>query len=104
MRERATSIPERTKAEAKDGYTAERVSAPAAGVAECPEGKELEEGVFMRGAISVSEIKGRARLNRYLAPSATVQEIATAVHGKRRWEGSRPVTRKARAAITPHKA
>src|SRR5919202_7125902 len=104
MRERATSIPERTKAEAKDGYTAERVIAPAAAVAECPEGKELEEGVFMRGAISVSEIKGRARSNRNFAPSATAQETATAAHGMSRWEGSRPVMRKARAAITPHKA
>src|SRR5919205_2751762 len=104
MRERATSIPERTKAEAKDGYTAERVSAPEAAVAECPEGKELEEGVLMRGAISVSEMKGRARLTRTFAPSATVQEIATATHGTSRCEGSRPVTRKARAAITPHKA
>src|SRR5919202_5014593 len=104
MRERATSIPERTKAEAKDGYTAERVSAPEAAVAECPEGKELEEGVLTRGAISVSEMKGRARLNRNFTPSATVQEIATAAQGTSRCEGSRPVIRKARAAITPHKA
>src|SRR5215210_2186393 len=78
--------------------------APAAAVAEWPEGKELEEGVFMRGAISVSEIKGRARLNRNLAPSARVQETATAAHGKRRSEGSRPVARKPKAAITPHNA
>jgi len=63
---------------------AERVIAPAAAVAECPEGKELEEGVFIRGAISVSEMKGRARLNRYFALSATIQEIATADHGTRR--------------------
>src|SRR5918912_199743 len=104
MRERATSIPERTKAEANDGYTAERVSTPAAAVAECPEGKELEEGVLMRGAISVSELKRRARLNRNFAPSATVQETTTATHGTSRCGGSRPVTRKARAAITPHKA
>ena len=58
--------------------------APAAAVAEWPEGKELEEGVFIRGAISVSEMKGRARLKRYYAPSATVQEITTAAHGTRR--------------------
>src|SRR3712207_7851978 len=41
-------------------------------------GKELEEGVFISGAISVSHIKGRARSKRYLAPSATVQDAATA--------------------------
>src|SRR5919199_3426952 len=104
MRERATSIPERTKAGAKDGYTAESVSAPEAAVAECPEGKELEEGVLMRGAISVPEMKGRARLNRNFALSATVQETTTATHGTSSCEGSRPVIRKARAAITSHKA
>src|ERR671910_156631 len=64
--------------------TAERVRVPAAAVAEWPEGKELEEGVFTRGAISVSEIKGRARSNRYFAPSATNQEMATDAHGTRR--------------------
>src|SRR5215204_6369765 len=83
---------------------AERVIAPAAAVAECPEGKELEEGVFIRGAISVLYIKGRARLNRDFTPSASVQETATAVHGTSRWKGSSPLTRKPRAASMPHKA
>lgn len=82
----------------------ERAIAPAAAVAECPEGKELEEGVSIRGAIPVSWIKGRARLKRYFATSATAQEIATAAQGMRRWESSRPVTRKARAAVTYQKA
>src|SRR3712207_1592906 len=77
--------------------------APAAAVAECPEGKELEEGVFTSGATSVSSIKGRARLKRYLAPSASVQERATAAQGTRRCEGRRPVKRKAPAASVPHR-
>jgi hypothetical protein len=38
----------------------------------------------VRGAIPVSEIKGRARSNRYFAPSAMNQETATAAHGTRR--------------------
>src|SRR5918997_6039845 len=82
---------------------ADRLRAPAAAVAECPEGKELEEGVFMRGATSVSSIKGRARLKRYLVPSASVQESATATQGTRRCEGRRPVSRNAPAASVPHR-
>ena len=82
----------------------ERVRAPAAAVAEWPEGKELEEGVFVSGAISVSHINGRARSNRYLAPSATVQDAATAAQGIRRRRGSRPVNKKARTARKPHRA
>jgi hypothetical protein len=78
--------------------------APAAAVAECPEGKELEEGVFIRGAISVSHRNGRVRSNRYFAPSATVQEAAMAVHGIRSREGSRPVSRKPTAARKPQMA
>src|SRR5829696_8861193 len=78
--------------------------APAAAVAEWPEGKELEEGVFIRGAISVSQRKGRVRSNRYFTPSATVHEAATAVHGIRSREGSRPVSRNAAAARKPQRA
>src|SRR4028119_825577 len=59
--------------------------APAAAVAEWPDGKELEEGVFIRGAISASQVNGLARSKRYLAPSATVQEPATAAQGTRRF-------------------
>src|SRR5215204_3841124 len=77
--------------------------APAAAVAECPEGKELEEGVFIRGAISVSQMKGRVRLKRYLAPSATVHEAATAAQGIRRCRGWNPVSKKAPAARKPHR-
>src|SRR5918997_6321789 len=83
---------------------ADRLRAPAAAVAECPEGKELEEGVFTRGATSVSSIKGRARLNRYLVPSASVQESATATQGTSRCEGRRPVSRNAPAARKPQSA
>jgi hypothetical protein len=36
----------------------ESVRAPAAAVAEWPDGKELEDGVFIRGAISASHGKG----------------------------------------------
>src|ERR671917_1832013 len=77
--------------------------APAAAVAECPEGKELEEGVFMSGATSVSSMKGRARLKRYLAPSASVQESATATQGTSRCEGRKPVKRNAPAARVPQR-
>src|ERR687896_1005341 len=83
---------------------AERVRAPAAAVAECPEGNELEEGVFMSGATSVSSMKGRARLKRYLAPSASVQESATATQGTSRCEGRKPVKRNAPAARKPQSA
>src|SRR5215212_1616457 len=96
--------PARTNAGANGGYRTERVRAPAAAVAEWPEGKELEEGVFVSGAISVSHIKGRARSKRYLAPSATVHEAATAAQGTRRRRGSRPVNKKARAARKPQRA
>src|SRR5918995_6643115 len=87
--------------------------APAAAVAEWPEGNELEEGVFMSGATSVSRIKGRARSKRCLAPSATNHDPATAAHGTSRHETSvesstRPAatttTRRAAAAKNPHRA
>src|SRR5215210_6403457 len=78
--------------------------APAAAVAEWPEGKELEEGVLIRGAISVSQRKGLVRLKRYFAPSATVHEAAIAVQGIRSREGSRPVSRNAAAARKPQRA
>ena len=73
-------------------------------VAEWPEGKELEDGVFVSGAISASHIKGRARSNRYLAPSAIVHEAATAAQGIKRRRGWRPVSKKARAARKPQRA
>src|SRR5919202_3802109 len=82
----------------------ERGRAPVAAVAEWPEGKELEEGVFIRGAISVSQRKGRVRLKRYFAPSAAVQEAATALQGIRSREGSKPVSRNATAARKPQRA
>src|SRR5215213_1802369 len=78
--------------------------APAAAVAEWPEGKELEEGVFIRGAIPVSQRKGLVRLKRYFAPSASVQEAATAVQGIRSREGSKPASRNAPAATNPQRA
>src|SRR3954468_17788160 len=78
--------------------------APAAAVAAWPEGKELEDGVLIRGAISVSQRKGRVRLKRYFAPSATVHEAAIAVHGIRSRDGSRPVSRNATAARKPQRA
>src|SRR5829696_5180861 len=96
--------PASTNAGANDGWRNERVRAPAAAVAEWPEGKELEDGVFMRGAISVSQTKGRVRSKRYFAPSATVHEAATAVQGIRRCEGWRPVSRNALAARKPQRA
>src|SRR5918998_1569307 len=77
--------------------------APAAAVAECPEGKELDDGVFMSGATSVSSINGRARLKRYLAPSASVQESATATQGIRRFESRKPVKTNAPAARAPQR-
>ena len=80
------------------------VRAPAAAVAECPEGKELEEGVVMSGATSVSSINGRARLKRYLAPSAHVQESATATQGTSRCDDRKPVKRNAPAARKPQSA
>src|SRR5918998_1360476 len=82
---------------------AESVRAPEAAVAEWPDGKELEDGVVIRGATSVSQIKGRARSKMYLVPSATVQEPATAAHGMRRLARSRPVARKARKAKAPQR-
>src|ERR687893_2758198 len=82
---------------------AESARAPAAAVAEWPDGKELEDGVFMRGATSVSQIKGRARSKRYLVPSASVQEPATAAQGMRRYAGLRPVKRKATKAKEPQR-
>src|ERR687893_934309 len=82
---------------------AESARAPAAAVAEWPDGKELEDGVFMRGAISASQVKGRARSKRYLVPSATVHEPATAAHGTKRFVGSRPVNRKATKAKDPQR-
>src|SRR5215216_7622280 len=96
--------PTSTNAGANGGERTDRVRAPAAAVAEWPEGKELEEGVLVSGAISVSHIKGRARSKRYLAPSATVQDAATAAQGIRRRRGSRPVNKKARTARKPHRA
>src|SRR5215203_3379972 len=96
--------PASTNAGANGGERKERVRAPAAAVAEWPEGKELEEGVFVSGAISVSHINGRARSKRYLAPSATLQDAATAAQGIRRRRGSRPVSKKARAARKPQRA
>jgi hypothetical protein len=78
--------------------------APAAAVAEWPEGKELEEGVFIRGAISVSQRNGRVRLKRYFVPSATDHEAAMAIHGIRSRRGSRPVSRNPNAARKPHRA
>src|ERR671916_1380405 len=82
---------------------AESARAPAAAVAEWPDGKELEDGVFMRGAISASQIKGRARSKRYLVPSATVQEPATAAQGTRRFASSIPVKTKAAKANAPQR-
>jgi hypothetical protein len=58
----------------------------------------------MRGATSVSSIKGRARLKRYLAPSASVQEDATEIQGTSRCDGRRPVTKYAAAATKPQSA
>ncbi len=55
----------------------------------------------MSGATSVSSMKGLARLKRYLAPSASVQESATATQGTSRCEGRRPVNRNAPAARKP---
>src|SRR5215210_592274 len=81
----------------------ESARAPAAAVAEWPEGKELEDGVFIRGATSVSHIKGRARSKRYLVPSANVQEPATAAQGTMRFAGSKPVKRKATKAKKPQR-
>src|SRR5215217_6609815 len=78
--------------------------APAAAVAEWPEGKELEDGVFIRGAIPVSQRNGRVRLKRYFAPSATVHEAAMEVHGIRSRQGSRPVSRNPTAARKPQRA
>ena len=78
--------------------------APAAAVAEWPDGKELEDGVFMRGAMLVSEIKGRDLSKRYLVASARVQEPAMAAHGTKRLGSPNPVTRNATAATIPHKA
>src|SRR5215210_3303439 len=72
----------------------ESARAPAAAVAEWPEGKELEDGVFISGATPVSHIKGRARSKRYLVPSANVQEPATAAQGTMRAAGSKPVKRR----------
>src|SRR5215208_587069 len=103
-RERTTRTPASTNAGANGGYITESVRAPAAAVAEWPEGKELEEGVFVSGAISVSHINGRARSKRYLAPSATLQDAETAAQGIRRRRGSRPVSKKARAARKPQRA
>src|ERR671916_1693680 len=82
---------------------AESARAPAAAVAEWPEGKELEDGVFMRGAISASQTNGRARSKRYLVPSATVQEPATAAQGTRRFVSSSPVKTKAAKAKAPQR-
>src|SRR4028119_428754 len=81
----------------------ESVRAPAAAVAEWPEGKELEDGVFMRGAISASHVQGLARSRRCLAPSATVQEPATAAQGTRRFVNSSPVKMKAAKAKAPQR-
>jgi hypothetical protein len=72
-------------------------------VAEWPDGKELEDGVFIRGAISASQVKGLARSKRYLAPSATVQEPATAAQGTSRFGNSSPVKRKAAKAKAPQR-
>ena len=93
-----------TRAGANGGYRKESVRAPAAAVAEWPDGKELEDGVLMSGAISESQMKGLARLKRYFAPSATVQEAATAIQGIRSREGSKPVIRNATAARQPQRA
>jgi len=41
-------------------------------VAECPEGKELEEGVLIRGAISVFQVTLRTREKTDLAAYASV--------------------------------
>src|SRR4028119_793469 len=81
----------------------ESVRAPAAAVAEWPDGKELEDGVFIRGAISASQVKGLARSERDLAPSATVHEPATAAQGTRRFGNSSPVKRKATKAKAPQR-
>lgn len=66
------------------GYSTESVTAPAAAVAECPDGKEVEEGVFMSGSTAGSWINGRARLKKNFAPSATVHDPATAAQGRNR--------------------
>src|SRR5215211_3366308 len=58
----------------------------------------------MRCATSVSSIKGRARLKRYLQPSANVHEGATATQGPTKCEGRKPVKRNAPAARTPQSA
>jgi hypothetical protein len=73
-------------------------------VAEWPEGKELEEGVLMRGAISVSQRNGLVRLKKYFAPSATVHEAAMAVQGIRSRRGSKPVSTNPTAARKPQRA
>jgi hypothetical protein len=49
-------------------------------------------------------MKGLARLNRYFAPSAAVQEAATATQGIKSREGSKPVSKNAMAARQPQRA
>lgn len=88
----------------KAGYITESANPPAAAVAECPEGKELEDGVFIRGAMLVSWINGLERSKRCFVPSASVQESAIAAHGTRRFLGWRPVAKNAPAAINPQRA
>src|SRR4028119_409601 len=57
----------------------------------------------MRGAISAFQVKGLARSKRYLAPSVTVQEPATAAQGTRRSGNSSPVKTKAAKAKAPQR-
>ena len=66
---------------ASAGYKTESASAPAPAVAECPEGNELDEGVFISGAMLTSRVEGRRRSKRCLVPSAKVQDKAIAPHG-----------------------
>lgn len=89
---------------ASAGYKTESDNAPAPAVAECPEGNELDEGVFISGVTLASRAEGRRRSKRCLVPSAKIQDKAIAPHGTIRLAKWKPVTRKAPAAINPHSA